>query len=140
MISKIGMQNCKMSRDLNPPRCQMTSWIHDVLDSIGGFKSCDISTSWILLVDSSHVILCSFAFRFWIKQASNLKNTAGRNLEDSRRQDMNHSAAELRGYWTNTNIIFSIISVNYAWSGARSCTSLSIIHCNCKINIGSELQ
>jgi len=26
--------------------------------------------TWILLVDSSHVILCSFTFRFWLEQAT----------------------------------------------------------------------
>ena len=52
--SKLGMQNCKVSRDLNPPIESKLS--RDNLDSIGGFKSRD-----------------SFAFRiFW---TTNLKCT-----------------------------------------------------------------
>ena len=53
--SKLGMQNCKVSRDLNPPIESKLS--RDNFDSIA-------------LVDSSHVILCSFAFRVWTKQAT----------------------------------------------------------------------
>ena len=37
--SKFGMQNCKVSRDLNPPIESKLS--RDNLDSIGGFKSRD---------------------------------------------------------------------------------------------------
>jgi len=35
--AKIGMQNCKRSRDLNPPAESNLSY--DILASIGGFKS-----------------------------------------------------------------------------------------------------
>ena len=37
--SKLGMQNCKVSRDVNPPIESKLS--RDNLDSIGGFKSRD---------------------------------------------------------------------------------------------------
>ena len=37
--SKLGMQNCKVSRDLNPPIESKLS--HDNLDSSGGFKPRD---------------------------------------------------------------------------------------------------
>ena len=37
--SKLGMQNCEVSRDLNPPI--ESKLLRDNLDSIGGFKSHD---------------------------------------------------------------------------------------------------
>ena len=55
--SKLGMQNCKVSRDLNPPIESKLS--RDNLDSIGGFKSRDTLQFCIPSLD----------------EASNLKNT-----------------------------------------------------------------
>ena len=55
--AEIGMQNCKRPRDMNPPtEAKMT---RDDLDSIGGFKLCDLL----------HFCIPSLA------RVSNLKNT-----------------------------------------------------------------
>ena len=56
------MQNCKVSRDLNPPIESKLS--RDILDSIGGFKSRDTLQFYIPSLD----------------EASNLKNTVSRQL------------------------------------------------------------
>ena len=60
--SKLGMQNCKVSRDLNPPIESKLS--RDNLDSIGGFKSRDTLQFCIPSLD----------------EASNLKNTVTHNI------------------------------------------------------------